>query len=121
MRQGNDMAASSDVGTKGSGTRANALWGKGRRRYSLLLAIAVLAASVIAGAATTTVTAGAEDRLRARQALARQGEGQPERDVPGDHPDVRHRRRLDELDAAVGKAQKKHPGQGAGASRRSSS
>src|SRR3954452_9705352 len=35
-----------------TGTRANALWGKGRRRYGLLVAIAAIAAVSIAGAAT---------------------------------------------------------------------
>ena len=41
MRHGSATGGSSDAGMKASGTRANALWGKGKRRYSLLLAIAV--------------------------------------------------------------------------------
>ena len=57
MRQKSDIGGSSDVGMKASGTRANALWGKGKRRYSLLLAIAVLALGVTAGAGTSTAAA----------------------------------------------------------------
>src|SRR4051812_36596244 len=47
------MRQDHDAGKRGyaSGTRANALWGKGRRRYGFLLAIAVIAAASGAGAA----------------------------------------------------------------------
>src|SRR4051794_34774441 len=40
-----------------SGTRANALWGKGRRRYVLLFAVAAVAAVSVAGAATQSGSA----------------------------------------------------------------
>ena len=57
MRYGSDTGGSSDLGMKASDARANALWGKGRRRYALLLAVAVVAASVAVGAATTVKAA----------------------------------------------------------------
>ena len=56
MRQITGNSSTTPGGTS-SGTRSNALWGKGRKRYSLLLAIAVLTLGLLAG----TTTAGATD------------------------------------------------------------
>jgi len=56
MRQINDGSAAG--GCASSGARTNALWGKGKRRYSLLLAIAALVVAVAAGTATPVSTAG---------------------------------------------------------------
>ena len=64
MRHGSGTGGSSDLGTKASCSHANALWGTGRRRSALLLAIAVVAASVAVGAATT-VKAGPSAGLAA--------------------------------------------------------
>src|SRR6478735_3501031 len=43
-------------GGAGSGTRTNALWGKGRKRYSLLLVISVIVMAVTAGTTTAHAT-----------------------------------------------------------------
>jgi serine protease AprX len=43
-------------GGPGTGTRTNALWGKGRKRYSLLLVVCVLAMAVTAGTTSAHAT-----------------------------------------------------------------
>ena len=43
-------------GGAGSGTRTNALWGKGRKRYSLLLVNSVIVMAVTAGTTTAHAT-----------------------------------------------------------------
>jgi serine protease AprX len=97
---------------KGSGTRANALWGKGRRRYWLLLAVAALAASVAAGTTTAPVTAAPKtgfvpaslrDRAKANPEAAFQ--------VIVQASDTSQ---LGKLGTAVGETQKKHPGEARG-------
>ena len=112
MRQGNDIGGSSDVGAKSSGTRANALWGKGRRRYSLLLAVAALAASVTAATTTTTVAAAPRTGFVPTSL----------RDRAKANPDATFQvivqttdtSQLDTLGTAVGDTQKKHPGKARG-------
>jgi subtilisin family serine protease len=137
MRQINGTGGTSDGGT-GSGTRTNALWGKGRKRYSLLLAISVLALAVAAG----TTTAGATDisKLTRKDPAAppapNTNASKPPKKpfVPKDLKDEADRARdegnsdktfsviiqtddtgnVGGLDDAVDKAQKKHPGNAKG-------
>ena len=96
------------MGLKGSGTRANALWGKGRRHTTLLLAVAVvLVASVVAAAASTSVSAAPKTGFVPKSL----------RDRASASPDATFQvivqasdtSQLDRLGAAVEKAQKKHP------------
>jgi serine protease AprX len=93
----------------GPGTRANALWGKGKRRYALLLALAVMALALAAGASTNTVAAAGPKKADVPKDLKDKAKDNPDATIPviiqtSDPSQV------GSLDAAVGKAQKKHPG-----------
>ena len=112
MRHGHEISSPSDVSTKSSGTRANALWGKGRRRYSLLLAIAALAASVAAGTTSTAVTAAPKTGF-VPASLRDRAKATPDAtfQVIVQSSDTSQ---LDQLDSAVGETQKKHPGKARG-------
>jgi serine protease AprX len=112
MRQGNDIGGSSEVGMKGSGTRTNALWGKGRKRYSLLLALAVLTVAVTAGASTSPVSAAGKKPFVPKD-LKDKAKDNPAGTIPVIIQTV-DRSGLDELQNAVDNAQKKHPGKAKG-------
>jgi len=116
MRHGSATGGSIDVDMKASGTRANALWGKGKRRYSLLLAIAVAAASVTAGAATTTVEAAASTGF-VPQSLRDRAAANPEAtfQVIVQSSDTRQ---TGQLQAAVERALKSRPGRAGGLKRK---
>ena len=103
-------------GTSAPGLWSNALWGKGRRRYSLLPGLVVLAVVLVSGTATSAVSAAPKtgfvpDSLRDRAQsnpnglfeVVIQGSGASQ---------------LNQLKDAVDKAQQKHPGKAKGVERK---
>ena len=114
MRREHLSGGTRGTGAMATGTRSNALWGKGRRRYPLLVfTFVVVAASVVAGS-----TRGRSTRRPSSGVV-------PDslRDKAKAHPkDTFHvviqtsdpARSSTHLGAAVGKAQKKHPGKAKG-------
>ena len=113
MRREHLSGGTRGTGAMVTGTRSNALWGKGRRRYPLLLALAVVGVSIVAGVATTSSTAAARRPGARAEGAQGQGEGEPQRHVLRHHPDVRPEpgRRHP---SAVDKAQKQKPGKAKG-------
>ncbi len=116
MRHGNATGGSNYAGVKASDSRANALWGKGKRRYSLLLAIAVVAASVTAGAATTTVEAATSTGF-VPQSLRDRAAANPEATFQV-IVQSSEARKTGQLQAAVERALKSRPGRARGLKRK---
>ena len=129
-------------GGAGSGTRTNALWGKGRKRYSLLLVNAVIVMAVTAGTTTAHATDisnlvrhGSEPSTPAASQASRGGKGGKKPFVPEDLKDKANREKgntektfsviiqasdpgdLSSVDKAVGRARDRHPGRGRGVQR----
>ena len=104
-----DLATSGTLaGTTSPGTRSNALWNKGRRCYTLLLALAVVGVSILAGATTASSAAANPRQIKAQvpqplndKALANPSGIIPVIIQPSDPSE------LDKLDDAVDNARKK--------------
>ena len=111
MRQNDPSGSSCRAGyaREDDHTRANALWGKGRRHAALLVVLAVVAAALAAGSTTAAgappqpsagfVPAGLQEKAKAHPNDTFQVIVQSSN--PG---------QLDELGSALNNAQKKHPG-----------
>ena len=88
MRREHLSGGTCSTGAMVTGTRSNALWGKGRRRYPLLVfAFVVVAASVVAG--STAAGPPAQSSGVVPDSLRDKAKAHPRRRVPRRHPDDR--------------------------------
>ena len=112
MRLGHLSGGTCGTGAMVTGTRSNALWGKGRRRYPLLVfTFVAVAASVVAG--STAAGPPAQSSGVVPDSLRDKAKAHP-KDAFHVVIQTADGSKLDGLDSTVREAQKKHPGNAKG-------